>query len=109
MNERDVQRRLVKHLRRHGWQVTVFSMPHRVKRQMMHWIDVYCLRWGSSMLLECKGSGGMLSEGQVKFRVAVIPHLGPRVRYVVVWPETPLDELAHWGAEFRPHGTEYPS
>jgi hypothetical protein len=108
MNERDVQKRLVKKLRRHGWHVTVFAMPHSVKRQIAGWPDVAGIRWGSVLLAEVKGPGGSLTETQLQFRFDTARHLGPRVRYVVVWPDTPLDDLVRWGAEFRPHDTEYP-
>lgn len=108
MNERDVQKRLVAALRRHHWFVTVFSVPHSVKRQLTDWPDVHAARWDHVHLLECKGPKGQPTVGQLEFRNRIMRHSGPHLRHTFVYPWTDLESILHWGAECKPHGMEYP-
>lgn len=107
MNERDVQRRLVAALRRHHWNVTVFSVPHSVKRQIMNWVDVVAVRWDHVWFLEIKGPKGKPTMGQLQFRNEIMRHSGPHISHSFVYPWDELESIVAWGAENMPHGLEY--
>ena len=108
MKESEVQQRLVKQLRRHHWFVTVFATGHRVKQQMQDWPDVHAIRWGHAQYLEIKSATGEPTTGQWEWRNRFMKHSGPYLRHIFVYPWTELDDILHWGAQYRPHGMEYP-
>lgn len=108
MKEKVVQKRLTDSLRDHYWKVYIFSMHKTVPKMMKGWPDVVAVRWGFVWFLECKGTTGSVSDDQAIFQNDIKRNSGTHIDHCYVWPDTPLEYILHWGAEFRPHDMEYP-
>lgn len=95
-SEAEIQREVVKRLRAAGWFVRVFAQSRRTQKQLAGWPDVVAFRRDVLLLLECKRPTKKLEPEQVKFRIAVNPHLGRHLIYRVVrYPE----DVAEWTEE----------
>ena len=108
MKESKVQHRLMNQMRKHRWKAWPFSLHRSMPAALAGWCDAVFVRWDHVWFIECKGSNGIVSEAQLEFQQDIKRNSGPHVDHCFVWPDTPLDEIIHWGAEFRPHDTEYP-
>jgi len=84
VSESEIQSGIVKRLRAAGWIVIVTSQDRRTRRQLANIPDLICFRRGHALLVECKTPGGRLSEGQLKFRERIVPHLREYLEYRVM-------------------------
>jgi hypothetical protein len=107
MNESQVKRRLKRILTAHHWEWIDFSMHRKTPKQMKGWVDILAWRWDHVLYIEAKGLGGSPSPDQLEFRNRVMPHSGPHIMHVFVYPETDIHELALFGIRNRPHGLDY--
>ena len=82
--EAQIQGEVVKRLRAAGWEVQVFSTPTRKYKQEKGWIDFIGFRHGHTLAVEMKTPTGDLTPDQVKFWVAITPHLGTHLHYRVM-------------------------
>lgn len=85
LSEAEIQAAFVKRLRDDKWFIKVTSQDKSTRRQLAGLPDVLAFRYGVTLLAECKRPGGTLNESQKEFERQIRPHVGPYLRYVVVY------------------------
>ena len=95
MTGQELQRKGVALLRASGWLVEVFA--DRRRSRIPGWIDVIAFRRGVTLLIEVKGAGDRPRPSQIKFRSALEPHTGVRLRYAVATGLSDFVRLAEVG------------
>ncbi len=93
VTERAVQDAIVVLLRRADWLVVETSQPRRVLGGIAGLPDLLAFRDGVTVCIEVKAPGRMLRESQVRFRDAILPHLGPQLHYLVAYC---IDDVKMW-------------